>query len=166
MVTKHFAEATFRPISSDGVAHGGPRCDKTSPRNRGSGRDIRRTRRGPQNKTAALVAAACGTDPREFPRPSQVRCSSETHDSPAVKRDAGGGVGSDYGKALAAFAAAGVDHRAATTGSHAGAKPDLAGALFVMWSEGGLHRFKSLKGSAGLPDAISPVKDPNTKGFF
>jgi hypothetical protein len=69
-----------------------------------------------------------------------------------------GGVSSNDGEALTAFAAAGVDHGAATTGGHAGAKPNFAGALFVMWSESRLHRCLSFKGPAEVPERTPHVK--------
>ena len=77
-----------------------------------------------------------------------------------------GGVGSDYGKALTALTAAVINNGAATTGGHTGTKPDLAGALFVMWSEGGLHRCLSFKGPAEVPDGNSYVKAPLKMGHF
>lgn len=70
------------------------------------------------------------------------------------------GVSLGDGEALAALAAAGIDHGAATTGSHAGAETNLAGALFVMWSESRLHRCESLKGPTEVPDRPTSVKDP------
>gem|GEM_PF-2163271 len=62
------------------------------------------------------------------------------------------------GQALTAFTAASVDDGAATTCSHAGAKANLAEALFAVWSESWLHRCKVLKGSAEVPDQPLTVK--------
>lgn len=68
------------------------------------------------------------------------------------------GVNSLDGETLASLAATGVDDGAAALGGHAGPKADLADALFAVWTEGGLHRCKSLKGPTEVPHAPSAVK--------
>jgi hypothetical protein len=51
----------------------------------------------------------------------------------------------DDRQALAAFAAAGCEHLAASSGGFAGTVPDFARALFAMWAEGRLHGFSVIK---------------------
>jgi hypothetical protein len=55
-------------------------------------------------------------------------------------------VKSDDGQALATLATAGRKDLAATNGGLAGAKTDLAGALFAMWAECRLHDFGRKRG--------------------
>lgn len=92
MVAKHFPEPSFRPIASNGIAYCRPRSHKPHSR---SGRDWaalfsrRWTLGNPQNKTAAMVAAAMGSHFGEICRPSQVRFGSEAHRMPAVIKDGG-----------------------------------------------------------------------------
>jgi hypothetical protein len=91
MVPKNFAKPSFCPISHHRVTHSRTGSDKANPRSRcnrtaafvGSG-----ARRDPQNKTAAMVAAAMGSHLGEVCRPSQVRFGSEAHDMSAVKQNA------------------------------------------------------------------------------
>jgi hypothetical protein len=49
------------------------------------------------------------------------------------------GVSLGYRETLAAFAAAGINDSAATTGSHAGSEANFAEAFFAVWSKSGLH---------------------------
>ena len=64
---------------------------------------------------------------------------------------------SDDCQALAALEPAGLDDLAATTGGHAGAIADLAGALLAVRAECGLHDFGRKRGSE-VPDAAGSVK--------
>ena len=89
VVSKNFAKTAFGSIALHGITDCGPGSDEPHARGSRLGRrhfalDGRRLSTGPQNKTAAMIAAALVSHPGEINRPSQVRIGSEAHGAPAV----------------------------------------------------------------------------------
>ena len=91
MVAKDFPQPAFRPISLHGIANRRPGSHKSGTAARhgretgiAGSRPGLLTPQGPQNKTAAMIAAAMAANLCKFRRTPQVRLGAETHDRSRV----------------------------------------------------------------------------------
>ncbi len=144
---EEFAEAAFGAIALHGGANGGGGGDDAD-----AGIRWRRAGRAefpPDGEGAAVDAAALLAHGADVALAAQVLLSAEAHGTgretpalaaPATRR-------SDDSQAFATLETAGTDDFTAAFGGHAGAITDLAGALFAVWAECGLHDVERKRGS-------------------
>ena len=146
MVPEHLAQTPFGAIALDGTSHSGAGCDHGHPRT-ADGRMLRRirTHHPPQNKAAAVEAAAGLPHVADFPLAPQMLLGAKAHGR-NDQRTAARTTESNDRQALTALATTRIDDLATTLGGHTGAEADLTDALFAVRTESGLHRRKTLKG--------------------